>query len=252
MECELKDQIAIVTGGARGMGAAIGACLARAGSRVVLTDIDADTVKRTASQINDALGNESAVAIAADVTNERQVEALIEETGHRLGAVTTLVNNAGLLFPTPVADISLGEWEKVLSVNLTGTFLCSRAAVPVMREQRFGRIVNMSSSAGRSVSTIGGAHYTAAKAGVLGLTRALAKELAADGILVNAVCPGLIDTQMVREICDEKAVTAYEGSFPLRRLGLPDEVASVVRFLCNPESYITGASIDVNGGDLMI
>jgi NAD(P)-dependent dehydrogenase (short-subunit alcohol dehydrogenase family) len=121
-----------------------------------------------------------------------------------------------------------------------------------MRAAGHGRIINMSSSAGRSVSTIGGAHYTAAKAGVLGLTRAFAKEYAREGILVNAVCPGLIATEMVRGTCSAQQIADYEESFPIHRLGSPDEVAEVVQFLSAGGSYITGASIDVNGGDLMI
>ena len=133
--------------------------------------------------------------------------------------------------------------------NLNGSFLCSKAVLPIMKANNFGRIVNMSSSAGRSVSTLGGVHYTAAKAGVLGLTRGMAKEVAPFGITVNAICPGLIDTEMARENCTPEQLRAYEESFPIPRLGTPEEVAQLIIFLAIDAAYITGASIDINGGD---
>ena len=138
-------------------------------------------------------------------------------------------------------------------MNLTGAFLCTQAVVSVMKEFGFGRIVNISSSAGRSVSTLGGAHYTASKAGLIGLTRAAAKELAPIGITVNAICPGLIDTQMARETTTPEELQRFLDSFPIQRLGSPEEIAHLVVFLCSEEAaYITGASLDINGGDLMI
>ena len=194
----------------------------------------------------------TAIAVGADVTCERSVRELARTTTEALGPVDILVNNAGILFGTRIGDIATAEWNLVMATNLTGSFLCAREILPGMRERRFGRIVNMSSSAGRSVSTLGGAHYTAAKAGVLGLTRAIAKEVARDGVLVNAVCPGLIDTAMTRSHCRPEAIEAYERGFPIPRLGTAAEVAEVVTFLCSSASYVTGASIDVNGGDLMI
>ena len=152
-----------------------------------------------------------------------------------------------------VLDISLEEWEETLLVNLTGPFLFTQALIPLMKKNGYGRIVNISSSAGRSVSTLGGAHYTASKAGLLGFTRAVAKEVAASGITVNAVCPGLIDTQMARETTTRKELEMFLESFPIKRLGLPEEIGNMVLFLCSEKaSYITGASIDINGGDLMI
>ncbi|MBI4028677.1 MAG: SDR family oxidoreductase [Verrucomicrobia bacterium] len=157
-----------------------------------------------------------------------------------------------MLRATRIDDISLEEWKLVLDVNLTGTFLCTKAVLPPMKKQAHGRIINMSSSAGRSVSTLGGAHYTTAKAAVLGFTRAVAKEVAPFGITVNAVCPGLIDTEMVRDNCPPERLRAYEQSFPIPRLGTPLEVARLVFYLATEATYITGASLDINGGDLMI
>jgi NAD(P)-dependent dehydrogenase (short-subunit alcohol dehydrogenase family) len=138
-------------------------------------------------------------------------------------------------------------------VNLKGTFLCSQAALAPMRAGGWGRIVNFSSTAGKSVSTLGGPHYTAAKAGILGFTRHLAREVARQGITVNAVCPGLIDTEMVRSTVGPERIAAYAGGFPIPRLGTPAEVAELVAFLCSERAaYITGASLDINGGDLTI
>jgi NAD(P)-dependent dehydrogenase (short-subunit alcohol dehydrogenase family) len=169
------------------------------------------------------------------------------------GVAHILVNNAGILRPTAVIDIEEDEWDLVVSVNLRGTYLCSRAALPTMREAGWGRIVNFSSTAGKNVSTVGGAHYTAAKAGILGFTRHLAKEEAGYGITVNSVCPGLIDTEMVRTTIDPDLTKAYAASFPIPRLGEPEEVAELVAFLASDRAaYITGASLDINGGDLMI
>lgn len=251
-EVPLERQVAVVTGAAQGMGLSIATHLAMAGAQVIICDIAFDTAKIASQKINGRLSSNAAVARCMDVTNESQVHDVVQDVVEQFGRVSILVNNAGILFPTRIADISLQEWMNVVNVNLTGSFLCAKAVIPVMREAHYGRIINLSSSAGRSVSTLGGAHYTAAKAGVLGLTRALAKELASDGILVNAVCPGLINTEMVQSSCDAAQITQYERSFPINRLGEPSEVAEVVKFLCASASYITGASVDVNGGDLMI
>jgi NAD(P)-dependent dehydrogenase (short-subunit alcohol dehydrogenase family) len=141
----------------------------------------------------------------------------------------------------------------VVGVSMKGTFICSQACLPAMLDAGWGRIVNFSSTAGKSVSTLGGAHYTAAKAAVLGLTRAIAKEVASQGVCVNAVCPGLIETEMAREVCSDEMLEGYARSFPVGRLGRPAEVAALVSFLCSDDAaYITGAALDINGGDLMI
>ena len=170
-----------------------------------------------------------------------------------LGQPTILVNCAGILLPTRFLDISLEEWNEVIAVSMTGSFLFSQACLPGMIDSRFGRIINFSSTAGKSVSTLGGAHYTAAKAGVLGLTRALAKEASEYGITINAVCPGLIETEMVRSQCSQEDLDTYARSFPVGRLGSPEEIADLVYFLSSREAgYITGASIDINGGDLLV
>ena len=178
---------------------------------------------------------------------------MVEEALERFGAIHVLVNNAGVLRPTPVVDIEEDEWDLIIRVNLKGAYLCSRAVLSTMRKQGWGRIVNLSSSAGRSTSTIGGAHYTASKAGMLGFSRHLAREMASEGITVNAVCPGLIDTEMVRSTITPEQAEAYTERFPARRMGEAREVAELVAFLATDRaSYITGASLDINGGALMI
>lgn len=249
-EGKLHKQVAIVTGAAQGMGAMIARCLAAGGAKVVLTDINTEKVARVAESINAA--GDSALATKTDVTKEDQVAKMVEMAIEHYGTVSILVNNAGILYPTRIDNVTKAEWDEVLDVNLNGSFLCSKAVLPIMKENKFGRIVNMSSSAGRSVSTLGGVHYTAAKAGVLGLTRGMAKEVAPFGITVNAVCPGLIDTEMARENCSPEQLRTYEESFPIPRLGTPDEVAQLIIFLATDAAYITGAAIDINGGDLMM
>ena len=246
----LSNQVAIVTGAGQGMGAAMAKLIAEEGGQVVVSDINQEKASVIADEISET--ETQALAVRADVTREEDVQAMVETTIEHYGTISILVNNAGILYPTRIEQITRAEWDRVLEVNLTGTFLCSQAVLKTMKKNRYGRIVNMSSSAGRSVSTLGGAHYTAAKAGVLGLSRALAKEVAPFGITVNAICPGLIDTEMVQAECTPERISAYEASFPIPRLGRPDEVAQLMLFLATDSAYITGASIDINGGDLMI
>ncbi len=250
-EGKLHNQVAIVTGAAQGMGAAIAGRLAAEGAKVVLSDVNVEKVVGVADRISTA-ANSSTMATKTDVTKEDEVAEMVEMAIEHYGTVGILVNNAGILYPTRVDNLTKAEWDEVIDVNLNGSFLCSKAVLPIMKANNFGRIVNMSSSAGRSVSTLGGVHYTAAKAGVLGLTRGMAKEVAPFGITVNAICPGLIDTEMARENCTPEQLRAYEESFPIPRLGTPEEVAQLIIFLAIDAAYITGASIDINGGDLMM
>ena len=247
----LEGRVAIVTGAGRGIGRAIAQKLAEAGAKTVISDIDSKNAQKTAEVLEGKLG--TSIAQRVDVSDERSVEFLIEKTLKTFGRVDILVNNAGVMFRTRVLDISAEEWKDVIRVNLTGPFLCIKAVLPEMKKRRFGRIVNISSLAGRSVSTLGGVHYTASKAGLLGLTRAVAKEVASFGITVNAVCPGLIDTEMVRKTTSQKELEGFLDSFPIKRIGTPEEVGDLVVFLCSDKaSYINGASLDINGGDLMV
>jgi len=243
-----EGRVAIVTGAVQGIGRATAELLSREGAFVALNDVDPARVMTAAAELGP-----STMGVAADVTDPDAVDRMVSAVLHRAGRVDILVTAAGILYPTRFAAIPLAEWRRTVDVNLTGVFLCMQAAARAMKATAYGRIVNLSSTAGKSVSTLGGAHYTASKAGVLGLTRAAAKELAPDGITVNAVCPGLIDTEMVRANVSAERLEAYRISFPIQRLGSAAEVAAMVGFLASETAgYITGAAFDITGGDLMV
>lgn len=248
---QFKNRTALITGAGRGMGRSIAQVLAGRGARIVINDANAELARDAARELNRNGGQ--TWAVVGNVTNAEDVRSMVAQAMEQFGGVDILVNNAGVLRPTKVNDISEEEWDFVVDVNLKGTFLCSQAVLPAMQKTGWGRIINLSSTAGKNVSTVGGAHYTAAKAGILGFTRHLAKEVACDGITVNAVCPGLIDTEMVRATISNERIMAYTENFPIPRLGHPEEVAELVAFLASEQAaYITGASLDINGGDLMI
>jgi NAD(P)-dependent dehydrogenase (short-subunit alcohol dehydrogenase family) len=247
----MTNKIAIVTGAGQGMGRSVAMKLASEGTKIIVNDVNAEQANSTVSKIN-ALGGK-AYSNNADVTSRDEVTNMVDQCLTQYGNVHILVNNAGVLRPTKVIDIEEQEWDWVIGVNLKGTYLCSRAVLPAMQDAGWGRIVNFSSTAGKSTSTVGGAHYTAAKAGILGFTRHLSRESASFGITVNSVCPGLINTEMVRSTISEDRVKFYTDSFPISRMGDPIEVAELVAFLASDKAaYITGASLDINGGDLTI
>jgi 3-oxoacyl-[acyl-carrier protein] reductase len=196
---------------------------------------------------------ERAYGVGVDIAADGASELIVQRTLDRFGRVDILVNNAALALTTRFPDLTPEEWRAALEVNLTVPFLLTRAVLPAMRAQQYGRIVNVSSSAGRTVSTLGGAHYTASKAGLLGLTRAAAKELGKFGITVNAVCPGMIDTELTRESASAETLDRLASSYPVPRLGTAVEVADLICFVASEEAgYITGTSLDITGGDLMM
>jgi NAD(P)-dependent dehydrogenase (short-subunit alcohol dehydrogenase family) len=249
---DMKGKVAIVTGGAGGLGRAIARKLGSRGARVVLADIDKGQADSAAAELR-SLGV-AAMAAQADVTKTEQLQAMFDLVRAEYGTVDILVNNAGFARLRPsVLDIGEDEWDHTMAVNLKSVFLCTQMALRIFLPRRSGQIVNLASLAGRSTSTIGSADYTASKAAVIGLTRHVAREVAAHGIRVNAVCPGPTDTGMVRGPLDAAQVDAVESRIPMRRLGRPEDVAGAVAFLCSPDSaYVTGACIDVNGGLLMV
>lgn len=238
--------VALVTGGAGDLGRACVDALLTRGMHVAVVD------RRPCDGL--ASGEDGRVLfVEADVTSRQDVTDAHAEVVERLGEVSVLVNAAGVARATRFDSISLEEWELVIAVSVTGTFLLSQACVPAMRRAGFGRIINFSSTAGKNVSTLAGAHYTTAKAGILGMTRALAKELGPDGITVNAVCPGLFETTMARTLADGLDLDAYVETLPVPRIGEPGEVGELVAFLASDRAaYITGASLDINGGELMV
>jgi len=240
--------VAIVTGAARGLGRAAAERLYEQGASLA---VHARDLARAAA-VADALG-ERAFAVEGDLALEGVPAAIVRRTVERFGRVDVLVNNAALPLTTRFEQIGAEEWRRALEVNMTAPFLLIQAAVPHMKVQGYGRVVNVSSTAGRMVSTLGGAHYTASKTGLLGLTRAAAKELGKYGITVNAVCPGMIDTELTRASASPERLASLAQGFPVPRLGTAREVADLICFAASEEAgYITGASLDINGGDLMM
>ena len=245
---DFTGRVAIVTGAARGLGLAAAARLHERGAAVAINVRDRERAESAAKSIG-----ERACAIPGDVAAAGVPEQIVRLTLERFGRVDILVNNAALARSTRLAALSDEEWRSALEVNLTAPFLLIKAVLPAMKAQRYGRIVNISSSAGRMVSTLGGAHYTASKAGLLGLTRAAAKELGPLGITVNAVCPGMIDTELTHENATSEVLAQLAAGYPVPRLGTALEVADLICFAASEAAgYITGASFDINGGDLMM
>ncbi len=244
------DRVAIVTGGASGIGLAICERLAVDGHPIAIFDRDGEAAATAAAKIEAAGG--TALAVPVDVTDRSQIDAGVAEVRDRLGSPTVLVNNAGIDCFQPFLSISVETWSRVLDVNLTGTFHCCQAVVPDMIEAGWGRIVNISSSSaqgGQQLMT----PYVASKAGMIGLTKALALELGPQGITVNTIPPGFIDTPMLRAAEAKgllgKGVEHHEAQTPVRRVGRPEDIAAMCAFLVRDEaSYITGQVLGVNGG----
>ena len=245
---DFAGRVAIVTGAWRGLGRAAASRLHERGASVAVNVRDSERAETLAKEIG-----ERAFAVPGDIAVEAVADGIAQRTLERFGRIDILVNNAALPLSTRFPDLSLDEWRKAIDVNLTAPFLMTKAVLSAMRAQNYGRIINISSSGGRMVSTLGGAHYTASKAGLLGLTRAAAKELGKFGITVNAICPGMIDTELTREHASDDLLERLASSYPVRRLGTALEVADLICFAASESAgYITGASLDINGGDLMM
>jgi 3-oxoacyl-[acyl-carrier protein] reductase len=245
---KLKDKIAIITGAGRGIGRAIALQLAQEGGSLVCWDIDEQSAAQTADQVK-AKGR-PALSSHVDVTQLDQVTAAVEDVLTQFSHIDILVNNAGITRDNLLARMSPQEWAQVLDVNLKGTFHCTKAVVRQMMKQRGGRIVNIASVVGL-MGNPGQANYCASKAGIIGFTKAMAKELASRTITVNAVAPGFIDTEMTKRLSDQSK-EAFLQAIPLRRLGTPEDVALVVSFLVSEDAgYVTGQVINVDGGLLM-
>ena len=245
---ELKDKVALVTGGAQGIGRTISEELARAGAHVVLGDVNLEGAQATAEAINIIGGSASAVKI--DVSNATEVREVFDFIIKDKKPVDILVNNAGITRDGLMVRMKESDWDLVLDINLKGSFLCSQQAAKQMMKQKNGAIVNIASIVG-VMGNFGQANYSASKAGVIGLTKTLAREVATRGIRVNAIAPGFIDTEMTR-VLDEEVRQKLIEQIPLARLGLPEDVARCVNFLVSDKSsYITGQVINLNGGMLM-
>ena len=245
----------MVTGGGAGIGRGIVLALARGGADVAVLDINRDAALKTAKEA-EALGV-LALAVEADVASPASVNGAVEKVLGQFGKIDVLVNNAGISpkrqgVKVPVVEMDPVEWERVIAVNLSGAFLCSRAVLPGMMERKYGKIINMASVAGKTGGFAGGAHYASSKAGIIGLTKAIALESAKYGINVNAVMPSRIRTDMGFSIPEAKLQERL-AQIPLGRLGTTDDVAEAVLFLAcdQTSSWITGATLNVSGGVLM-
>lgn len=248
----LENRVAIVTGSGspRGIGHDTAKLLAELGASVVVADMNLAGAQSVAAEIEAEGGK--AIAVEVNVTEEASTQAMVTEAVKAFGRLDILVNNAGITAPVKTLDMSKDDFLKIINVNLVGTFLCSKAAVPAMQANQYGRIVNLSSVSGkRGGGVYGGSHYSAAKAGILGFAKALAREVVEDGITVNSVCPGLVATDIRQGLSDEKERAIWE-TIPVKRPATAREISNTIAFLASEgAAYITGEDIDINGGSHM-
>ena len=241
----LAGRVALVTGAGRGIGQAIARRLADEGAKVAVADIDDATARATATELGSR-----AIALAVDVTDPAAVRRAVEEVQRALGPIDVLVNNAGWDKVEPFLESAEATWEKVIAINLKGPLNCIKAVLPGMVERRRGRIVSIGSDAGR-VGSSGEAVYAAAKAGIIGFSKSLAREMAGFQITVNVVCPGPTDTPLFREVSstNPKLAEALARAIPMRRLGVPEDLTGAVAFLASDDAqFITGQTLSVSGG----
>jgi len=241
----IKEKLALVTGAGRGIGEVIALTLAQEGADIIVNDIDPIAAEQTAKAVR-AMGSKG-IANSANIANRSEVDAMCEDIRQKFGKLDILVNNAGITRDALLLKMNDDQWNSVIDVNLTGVFYCIQASLSLMKNQDCGRIINMT-SASAQMGNIGQVNYAASKAGIIGMTKTLAKELARYQITVNAVSPGFIDTPMTEKIPDKVRDQLLE-SIPLKRAGRPEDVANLVKFLAGSDSnYITGQVIACNGG----
>ncbi|WP_393959767.1 SDR family NAD(P)-dependent oxidoreductase [Priestia megaterium] len=249
---DLKEKVAIITGSGskKGIGRTIALTLAEQGATVVIADINFDGVQDTVNEIREAGGK--ALGVELNVTSKDSCDAMVKRTLEEFGRIDILVNNAGISQKVTVQDMTLEDITKVFNVNMFGLFLCTQAVLETMKDQKYGRIISLSSvSAKRGGGVFGGPHYSASKAAVLGFSKNLAREVALDGITVNCVAPGLVNTEIWKSLPEEDAKAVID-SIPMGRPGEVKEIAATIAFLASEEaSYITGEEIDINGGSHM-
>ena len=246
----LPNKVAVITGGAQGIGRAIALGMGREGAKVVVADLQGDKAKTVADEVR-TLGTD-AIAVEVNVASEPSVNRLADQTFERFGRVDILINDAGVYLKSPVVSKSEEEWDRTLDVNLGGNFLCARAFVPAMRTQKSGRIISIASSIAHSGAREF-ADYAASKAGIIGFVKALARELGPDGITVNAICPGSANTEMPRRHRSEEETMARLRATPLGHVLEPEDIAGPILFLASDAAaYITGQAYNINCGTVMI
>jgi len=246
---ELKDLVAVITGGGKGIGKAIAEKFFIEGARVVIWDIDLPLAKNVATSLDSS--GQKTMAIKVDITNETEVEKAVSEVISEFGRIDILVNNAGISRHRPIEEMTLEIFESVMKVNLTGTFLCCRAVTPIMKKQGRGKIINIASLGGRTGRPGVGVNYAASKAGVIGLTQTLARELGPSGIYSNAIAPGPILTEQTKQYPAE-VFTTWNAGRAIQKDGLPEGGADMAIFLASRRSdWVTGVTIDLNGGILI-
>lgn len=242
---DFREQVAVVTGGARGIGKAIADALARKGVNLVIADISLEQAKDTSAEL-EKLGVKT-MPVKLDVSKSDEVIKIFEDISKEFGKINILINNAGITRDGLIMRMKEEDWDTVININLKSVFLCSKEAIKVMAKQRYGRIINIASVVA-FMGNPGQANYSASKAGIVGLTKTTAKEYASRGITANAVAPGFITTAMT-DALPENVKDEMKRAIPLGRFGTPDDVANAVVFLASPEAgYITGQVIHVNGG----
>lgn len=245
----LSNRVAIVTGSGQGIGREIALLLAERGASVVISDVNEATARAVAAEIESK--NVKSIAVTANVTVSAEVNKLVEQALSSFGHIDILVNNAGITKDNLLMRMSEADWDLVLNINLKGAFLCTQAVIRHMMKQRWGRIVNIASVVG-VIGNAGQANYSASKAGLIGLTKSTAREIASRGITVNAVAPGFIDTGMTQKLT-ENVKQEFLKQIPVGYFGLPKDVANAVAFLASEEAhYITGQVLNVNGGLAMV
>ncbi|MDD5603120.1 MAG: 3-oxoacyl-ACP reductase FabG [Eubacteriales bacterium] len=243
---EKTERVAVITGAGKGIGRAIALKLACSGIKIVIADIDERTGLNTAADAV-AEGTEAAF-FKADVSDTAQVAALMEFAAGRFGRIDILVNNAGILSTSAIEDVTEDEWERIMSVNVKSVMLCTKHVLDHMKKQKWGRIINIASVAGRMGGFSSGCAYAASKAAVIGLTRNISRRMASFGITVNAIAPGTIESDMSKKFTPDDIVSLV-ANIPAGKLGKPEQVAAAVEFLASEGAdFITGAVIDINGG----
>ena len=242
---ELKDKVALVTGAAQGIGKAIAKAFAKEGANIIVSDIDLELATQTANEIKEA--GVKTIPLKMNVADLAEVEAGVKKSVEELGKIDILVNNAGITKDNLFLRMKKEDWDAVISVNLTGVFNLCKTISRLMMRERCGKIINIASVVGET-GNVGQANYSASKAGIMGFTKTVAREVASRGITINAVAPGFIQTEMT-EALPQKTIDAYLQQIPLGRLGTTEDVAETVYWLCSDSaSYITGQIIHVNGG----